>query len=119
MLGAVAGFLSILVSRLERVIDRHREFRGNSDPVTAQATERMTELMKNRMFFLNRAILLCVVSAWLTASLLVVSFAAGLAGFGHGTIVAALFGIALLLLMGALSDFAREVRIQTSTMHFE
>ncbi len=119
MLGAVVGFLSILVSRLERVIDRHRELRANADSAVSEKRHAVPELLRRRMRLLNRAILFGVLSALVTAALLVVSFAAGLFGMGHGTAVAVFFTLALILMMAALTDFAREICLQTSTMHLE
>lgn len=119
MLGAVAGFLSILITRLERVIDRHRELRAAGELPPGDQRLAVSDLIKRRMRLLSRAILLSVVSAFMTAALLVFSFLAGLLGMGHGGIVAVFFTVALILLMVALGDLAREVRLQISTMHLE
>jgi Protein of unknown function (DUF2721) len=119
MLGAVAAFLSILITRLERVIDRHRELRGSGDVVAEEQRVVASKSLRRRMKLLSRAIMFSVISAFVTAVLLVLSFLAGLLGLGHGAIVAIFFVIALVLMMLALADLAREVRIQIATMHLD
>ena len=56
-----------------------------------------------QMFLLSRAIYFAVLSALITAALMISAFITAIAGFGHGRIVAVLFTAALLLLM-ALSS---------------
>lgn len=104
LLGAVASFLSILTSRLERVIDRVRN--GNldaGDPLQ----------LRQRAQLLNQAIFLAVLSAVTTAALLVLAFVLAFSGFEHAYGVGAMFILALLLLMSSLVQFLREVHIAT------
>jgi hypothetical protein len=112
MLGAVAGFLSILIARLERIGDRARALRssdlGRDDPST---TEAMVVSYARRMRLLSRAIFFAVLSAVMTAALLISAFVAALFGAAHARIVATMFAISLALLMAALLELAREVRI--------
>jgi hypothetical protein len=114
MLGAVAAFLSVLISRLERIVDRVRALRANST-----TPEEVPAFLSSRMAFLNRAIYFAVLSALCTATLLIVSFACALLGIDHNTGVALLFVVALLLLMAALIELAREVRLSLKTMHLD
>ena len=100
MLGAVAGFLTILIARLERVADKSKALRlsdENTDPTGAVAASFM-----RRMELLSRAILFAVLSALVTAALLIAAFFAALVGIGHGQIVAMMFAVALMLLMASL-----------------
>jgi uncharacterized membrane protein len=62
MLGAVAGFLSILISRLERIVDRNRALRvaDNIDP-GARAT--IAAAFARRMQLLTRSIYFAVLKA--------------------------------------------------------
>jgi Protein of unknown function (DUF2721) len=72
-----------------------------------------------RMELLSRAIYLAVLSALATSALLILAFLAGLLGIGHGQIVAMMFVLALMLLMGALVHLAREIRVYMAHMHLE
>jgi hypothetical protein len=117
MLGAVAAFLSILIARLERVADKLRALRTSDaslDPTGVVAAS-----FARRMELLTRAIYFAVLSALLTAGLLIAAFLAALAGIGHGQIVALLFACALGLLMASLVDFTREMRVYMAHMHLE
>jgi hypothetical protein len=117
MLGAVAGFLSILIARLERISDKNKALRSsdaNLDPTGAIAAS-----FALRMKLLGHAIYLAVLSALLTAALLIGAFVAALIGYGHGGIVALMFALALTLLMASLVQLAREIRIHMAHMHLE
>jgi hypothetical protein len=115
MLGAVAGFLSILVSRLERLADRSRALRsadaGPLDPIAAS--------FSRRMVLLSRAIYFAVLSALAAAALLIAAFLAALLGIGHGQIIALMFVVSLTLLMAALVELTREIRVYMANMHLE
>lgn len=117
MLGAVAGFLSILIARLERIADKHKALRSsdaNLDP-----TGQIAASFVRRMELLSRAIYLAVLSALVTAALLIGTFFAALVGIGHGQVVAILFALALMLLMASLVQLAREIRVYMAFMHLE
>jgi hypothetical protein len=118
MLGAVAGFLSILISRLERVADRKRALSsaeaGALDPSGAIAAS-----FSRRMDLLSRAIYFAVLSALVTAALLITAFLAALVGIGHGKIIALLFAVSLGLLMAALVELTREIRVYMANMNLE
>jgi hypothetical protein len=117
MLGAVAGFLSILMARLERVADKNRALR-TSDAALDPSGEIAASLAR-RMELLSRAIYFAVLSALITAALLIGAFLAALLGIGHGQIVAAMFAAALALLMASLVELAREVRVYMAHMQLE
>ncbi|MFO1151577.1 MAG: DUF2721 domain-containing protein [Alsobacter sp.] len=106
MLGAVASFLSIVISRLERVNDLRR---------TAEAADPRDEalLLKldQRTWMLHGAIYFAVLSGLCTAGLLIAAFAAALLGVRHQLGMAALFMIALALLMASLVQLTRDVRV--------
>jgi Protein of unknown function (DUF2721) len=116
LLGGVAGFLSILIARLERVVDRRRALGAASREAGASADELHLE---DRVHLLNGAIYLCVLSALSTALLLIVAFALAFFEVRHEKGVATLFVAALLLLMASLVQFARDVRIALRTMHLD
>jgi hypothetical protein len=111
MLGAVAGFLSILVSRLQRVVDRTRAL----DVTDFDASTPLA----HRAVLLNHAIYLSVLSALSTAALLIVAFVCALFSINHRTGVALMFIVALVLLMAALVQMSREVRLAMKSMHLD
>ncbi len=120
MLGAVAGFLSILVARMERIIDRKRALQsGDLAALDPSIRDTLANSYARRVTLLGAAILYAVLSALVTALLLSAAFLAALAGIGHGGIVAVMFVVALALLIAALVQFAREIRLQMATAHLD
>jgi hypothetical protein len=118
MLGAVAGFLSILIARLERLADRNRALR-TAEAAAIDQTGEIAASFSRRMELLSRAIYFAVLSALVTAALLVCAFAAALVGIGHGQIVAVMFTVSLALLIASLVELAREIRVYMAHMHLE
>jgi hypothetical protein len=117
MLGAVAGFLSILIARMERIVDRNRSLRsGDLASVEPSVRKAIAESFSRRMELLGWAIYFAVLSALVTAALLISAFLAALVGFAHGGLVAVMFVVALALLMASLVDLAREIRVHIATM---
>jgi hypothetical protein len=118
MLGAVAGFLSILIGRLDVVAGGLRALRApnatNRDPSGAVAAT-----LKRRMELLSRAVYFGVLSALVTAALLIGAFMAALLDMGHGRIVAIMFAAALALLMASLVELARDMRVYMVHLHIE
>ena len=118
MLGAVAAFLSILIARLERVADKSRALRspdaGTLDPSGAVAAS-----FSRRMVLLSRAIYFAVLAALTTAALLMSAFIAALSGVGHARFIALAFAVSLALLMAALIELTREIRVYMANMHLE
>ena len=119
MLGAVAAFLSILISRLERIIDRNRALRSVDGAVDPSQRDAIAAAFARRMRLLGRAIYFAVLSALLTAALLIGAFLAALAGVSHGRIVAIMFAASLALLIASLVELTREIRVHMAHMHLE
>ena len=71
------------------------------------------------MVLLSRAIYFAVLSALLTAALLITAFLAALVGIGHGHFVALMFAVSLVLLMASLVELTREIRVHMANMHLE
>ncbi len=107
LLGAVAGFLSILISRAERVTDLERE--AQEAPEGTSGANLAT--LAKRMQLLHGAIYFAVLSALATASLLIMAFISAFLGLAHQLGMAILFTVALILLMGSLVQLTRDVRI--------
>ncbi len=117
MLGAVAAFLSILIARMERIVDRNRSLRaGDFAGLAPAGRDALADSFSRRMALLGRAIYFAVLSALVTAALLIGAFLAALAGVSHGGLVATMFVVALILLMASLAELAREIRLHVATM---
>jgi Na+/melibiose symporter-like transporter len=106
MLGAVASFLSIVISRLERVNDIRRTAEAADPP-----DEALIARLDDRTWILHGSIYFAVLSGLSTAGLLIAAFAAAILGFRHQLGMAILFVIALALLMASLVQLTRDVRV--------
>jgi Na+/melibiose symporter-like transporter len=106
MLGAVASFLSIVISRLERVNDALRTAE-TADP----RDNPLIETLERRIWLMHGAIYFAVLSGLCTAGLLIAAFMAAILGFRHQLGMALLFVLALALLMASLVQLTRDVRV--------
>jgi Protein of unknown function (DUF2721) len=118
MLGAVAGFLSILIARLERVADKIHALRS-ADAAAVDPSGALAASFSRRMVLLSRAIYFAVLSALVTAGFLIGAFVAALEGIGHARLVATMFALSLALLIAALLNLTREIRVYMANMHLE
>src|SRR6266566_4870836 len=76
LLGALSGFIAILITRLNRIIDQPVLLQSiqDNDPAGARLRNHMPRL-KLRARLINRAILWAVASSTATALLLIIAFA--------------------------------------------
>jgi hypothetical protein len=112
MLGAVAGFVSILITRMNGIIDRIRSLNTIADDDAPRARLKSdVPRLKHRAQLMNRAIYLALASGICTTVLVILAFAGVFLGMRHEPVAGLLFVIALGLLGAALFTFAREVRI--------
>lgn len=121
LLTSIAGLLSVLVSRLGRVIDRARllEIR------LAEATEAEAKLIHDelatldrRSVLVSRAIALSTATALMICATIATLFLGGSLGFETGWTVSVLFVLAMLSMVAALLHFLREVMIAAATVRF-
>ena len=115
LLGALAAFIAVLISRLNRVVDRTIVLNGISDDdsVRCRLKADLPRLMR-RAAMLNRAIFWAVIGSISVTLLVVIAFASALLQIQHERGVAILFMAALGAFTVSLVDFAREVRIALS-----
>ena len=115
VLGAVAGFISILLGRMTTIVDRIRSLNeiGEDDSARAHLKSDIPRL-RRRARLLNSATQLALFSGMCTSLLLVVGFASAFLKLQHEYGAAILFLIAVGLLGGALVRFGQEVRIGLS-----
>jgi Protein of unknown function (DUF2721) len=111
LLGAVAAFISVLISRMNRVIDRSQFLHGiEGDGARAYLKEDIPRL-KLRAILLNKSIFYSTISAIITASLIIVAFVSAMLHLAHEYGVAILFVAALIFFVLSLINLARETRI--------
>ena len=111
ILGAVAGFVSILLGRMTSVIDRVRSLNEIADGDAARAHLKSDILrLRKRAKLLNSATRLALASGMCTSLPLVVGFASAFFRLQHIYGAGVLFAVAVALLGAALFRFSQEVR---------
>jgi Protein of unknown function (DUF2721) len=112
ILGALAAFISLLILRLNRVVDRSQALNaiGGDDPARVHLKSDLPRL-KRRARLLNNAILFASTSAIFATLLVIVAFVSAFFGIEHERGIAVLFIVTLGLFAAALVNLARETRI--------
>jgi hypothetical protein len=115
LLGALAAFIAVLISRLNRVIDRTIVLNAISDDdvVKSRLKTDIPRLLR-RAAMINRAIFWAVVSSITIISMVIVAFGSAFLQIQHERGVAILFIVSLGAFAVSLIDFAREVKIALS-----
>ena len=118
LLSGVAATLSVLTSRLARLVDRARNLEASLENHTGDPRHLHDDLkvLARRARYLNAAISLCVVSAVMVALVVVTLFANAFLEVGLALTIALLFVGAMLLLTGAFVAFFIEVRLATAAL---
>jgi hypothetical protein len=109
LLSGVAAFLSVLNTRLARVIDRTRLIEASA-VLDDEDIEELRSLMRRRKY-INRAITLSTACALLIAFVIVLMFLGIVVHFAVVKLVVGLFITAMLGLVGALLSFLREIHL--------
>jgi hypothetical protein len=115
LLGALAAFIAVLISRLNRVIDRTIVLNAiaDNDGTKSRLKADIPRLLR-RAAMINRAIFWAVVGSITITLMVIVAFVSAFFGIQHERGVALLFVISLGAFVVSLIDFAREVRIALS-----
>lgn len=119
LLSGIGIVLTLLTSRLARVVDRARRLEDAaraSDGAALEARRQELRLMAHRCRLMNQAITLGTSSALLVAIVVVLLFLAALLDFNARVAIASLFILAMLALIGALLLFLREVYLATVSL---
>lgn len=112
LLGAVAAFISVLMSRMNRVIDRSQFLHGIADADAARLYLKADiPRLKLRADLLNKSVFYATLCAIITASLIIVAFVSAMFHMAHEYGVAVLFVVALGFFVLSLVSLARETRI--------
>ena len=112
ILGALAAFISLLMLRLNRVVDRSQALNaiGGDDPARVHLKTDLPRL-KQRSVLLNKAILYATISAIFATLLVLVAFVSAFFGIQHERGIAVLFIVTLVFFAAALVNLARETRV--------
>jgi len=112
LLGAVAAFISVLISRINRVIDRSQFIHGIPESEASRSYLKADlPRLRRRAKLLHRALFHSILSAFCTALIIIVAFISALLRVAHEYGVAILFMAALVMFCASLIDLAREARI--------
>jgi hypothetical protein len=112
LLAAEAQFLTVLVSRLDRIVDRSRIIaRTDSDGAEYADLKAELPILRKRGLLMHHAMYWGVASCIVTSVLVIVSFAAAYLHVRHEYGAGLLFALAMALFTAALIAFARELQL--------
>jgi Protein of unknown function (DUF2721) len=112
LLGAVASFISVLISRITHVIERSQYLHGIADSDASKAYLKIDlPRLRRRAALLNRSLFCSILAAILTALIIIVAFISAFYHVAHEYGVALLFVAALVTFCVALVELARETRL--------
>jgi hypothetical protein len=111
LLGAIAGFVSVLMTRMNNIIDRSRALHAIAEDDARAGLKLDIPRLKSRAKLANRATYFAVASGIATTFLIVLAFGCALLGLQHEPGAALLFIVAVSLFCASLFELAREVRI--------
>ncbi len=116
LLTGLAGMLNVIATRLARVIDRGRALErdwATFEPELQQALMVEYTSLERRRRLCSSAINQCTAAALLVCCVVVALFAQNFFEAHFSLLIGGLFVLAMLLLIGGLSCFLREVYIAT------
>lgn len=118
LLTGVGAILSVLTSRLGRIVDRFRVLErtpANAGEEGAQREEMAALAYRERVIYW--AISLCTVCALLICVVIATLFVGSVMGAELSGLIALLFILAMFALIAGLLSFLREIYIATGTLH--
>jgi hypothetical protein len=121
LLNGVGVLLSMLTSRLARIVDRARQLEIRLTSATEEESVDMRATLatiSRRARLMNRSITLGTVTALLVSAVVALLFATAFLSFPLGSVIALVFILAMLCLVGALWCFLIEIRISTLSLRF-
>ena len=115
LLGALAAFIAVLISRFNRIVDRTIVLNAiaDNDATRSRLKADLPRLLR-RAAMINRAIFWGVIGSITITLMVIVAFVSAFFQIQHERGVAVLFIISLGAFVVSLIDFAREVRIALS-----
>jgi hypothetical protein len=115
LLTGIGAILTVLISRLGRIVDRSRVLKEQHDP-KMPATMRERRTLAVRAFWVHWAIVCCTVAALLVSVVIVLLFLASEIKFDPSHAVSPIFILAMLSLIAGLLFFVREIYLSTHTI---
>jgi hypothetical protein len=119
LLTAVGTLLNVLVNRLGRSVDRRRTLVAALPGLTGETAESARgelAFVARRVRLIYTAILLAVLCALLICLLIAMAFMDALFAADFSQVVAVLFVLAMVVLIGSLALFLREIYLGVSTI---
>lgn len=118
LLSGVATTLSVLTSRLARIVDRARRLEEQlaSHPGSASQLQADLGVLARRANYINTAISLCAIAALMVALVVVALFANAFFGSELASVIALLFVGAMVCLSAAFITFFIEVRVAIAAL---
>ena len=112
LLGAVASFTSVLIARMNRIIDRSQALHAIGEDESSRAHLKADiPRLKRRAVLLNKSILFSTFAAITTSVLVIVAFLCAYFNVAHEYGVGLLFVLSLAFFTASLVNLARETRI--------
>jgi hypothetical protein len=119
LLTAVGTLINVLVHRLGRSVDRRRTLVAEKPMLQgelAASAEAELDFVRRRVRLVYTAIFLAVTAALLICVLIAIAFIDALINADFSQLVAVLFVLAMLALIGSLGLFLREVYLGVNTV---
>ncbi|MEX2367355.1 MAG: DUF2721 domain-containing protein [Pseudohongiellaceae bacterium] len=120
LLAGIAGFLNVLTVRFGRIVDRARIIERQLSHVQQEEPKRLAQeeitSLWHRIRLINWSIRLCVLGALMVCVVIVTLFIGDITSINISFFIAALFIIAMLLVIAGLVTFLFEVSVSTKRM---
>lgn len=119
LLAGIGALLSVLSLRVGRIVDRARmleDRQQGADDRSRTAIHAELAMLSHRARLVNSAISLCVTTALMICSLIVILFVGAIAGLNIGFAIVFLFVAAMITLITCLLIFLREIYLATSNL---
>lgn len=120
LLTGIGAMLSVMTSRMGRIVDRARWLETGPAATPVEEQEFMTELQRlsHRARLISISISLCTLTALLVSAVIAILFLGAFLVFDASMVVALLFVAAMLAFIVALICFLREVFIAIRGLRF-
>jgi hypothetical protein len=121
LLNGIGVLLSMMTSRLSRIVDRARALETRLPTAGEDENREIHRVLKVtvlRARLMNRAITFGTIAALLVASVVALLFATAFITFPIGPTIAVMFVICMASLVGSLWCFLSEVRVATAALRF-
>ncbi len=116
LLGGVGAMLGVLTSRLARIVDRARKLEGElatAAPGCGPGLRKALQHLARRARLTSAAIAFCIGCALMISSVIVVLFIGTFSRWNLSALIASLFILSVLSLIGGLLCFLREIQLAT------